>query len=408
MIQSQRKDSAILFILVTVLIDFTGFGIIIPVLPALIQGFTSGSLAVAAEYGGYLMVVYAIAQFLFAPIIGGLSDRYGRRPVLLISLLGLGIDYIFLSFAPTIFWLFIGRIIAGISGASVTTAMAYIADISKPEKKAQNFGLVGAAFGIGFILGPVIGGISSSLGTRVPFMISAGLALLNFMYGFFFLPESLASDRRRKFSLKRANPIGSLANISKYPAISGLLATLLLVDIANHSVHSNWSFYVIEKFRWNSTLIGYSLGVVGLAVAIVQGVLIRVIVPRMGDKNAIYTGLIFYFTGFICFAFATSGIWMMFFILPYVLAGIGDPAMQSILSNQVPENSQGELQGITTGLQSLAAIIGPFMVTHIFVYFIEKSNPVYFPGAPFILSACLVVIGLLIAVKTLNKHYKTS
>jgi len=403
----KRKDTAILFILVTVLIDFTGFGIIIPVLPKLIQGFTGGSLSVAAEYGGYLMVVFAIAQFLFSPIIGGVSDQYGRRPVLLISLLGLGTDYIFLSFAPSIFWLFIGRIIAGISGASVTTAMAYIADISEPKKKAQNFGLVGAAFGIGFILGPVIGGISGSLGTRVPFMISAGLALINFIYGFFFLPESLASDRRRKFSLKRANPIGSLANIAKYPSIIGLLATLLLVDIANHSVHSNWSFYVIEKFRWNSTLIGYSLGVVGLAVAVVQGVLIRVIVPRIGQKNAIYTGLTLYFTGFICFAFASSGLWMMLFILPYVLAGIGDPAMQSILSNQVPENAQGELQGITTGLQSLAAIIGPFLATHIFVYFIDKTAPVYFPGAPFILSACLIVIGLIIAIKTLTKHYKT-
>lgn len=405
---ARKKDTAIIFILITVLIDFTGFGIIIPVLPKLIQGFTGGSLAVAAEYGGYLMVVYALAQFTFSPILGGLSDQYGRRPILLISLLGLGIDYSFLSFAPSIFWLFVGRIIAGISGASVTTAMAYIADISEPDKKAQNFGLVGAAFGIGFILGPVIGGLFSTVGIRVPFMIAAGLALVNTLYGYFFLPESLGTDLRRKFSIRRANPVGSLSNISKYPAIGGLLATLLLIDIANHSVHSNWSFYVIEKFKWNSTLIGYSLGVVGLAVAIVQGGLIRIIVPLTGQKNAIYSGLIFYFTGFICFAFASSGLWMMLFIVPYVLAGIGDPAMQSFLSNQVPENAQGELQGITTSLQSIAAIVGPWLATHIFIFFIEKNAPVYFPGAPFILSAILIIIGAVISVKTLGRHFRST
>jgi len=393
------------FIMVTMLIDFTGFGIIIPVLPKLIQEFTGGSVSVAADYGGYLMVAFALAQFIFSPIMGGLSDQYGRRPILLFSLFGLGIDYIFLSFAPTIFWLFIGRIIAGITGASFSTAMAYIADVSEPEKKAQNFGLVGAAFGVGFILGPVIGGVFSNFGLRVPFMISAGLALLNWLYGYFILPESLSKEKRRSFSWKRANPIGSFLNASRYPAIIGLLLTLLLLYIASHSVQSNWSYYVIEKFKWDSTMIGYSLGIVGLMVAIVQGGLIRVIVPKIGNRKAIYLGLTLYIIGFTCFAFATNGVMMMVFIIPYCLAGIGNPAMQSIISNQVPENAQGEIQGIITSLQSLAAIIGPWVASHIFVYFIESGTPHYFPGAPFIFSAILTLIGLLIAIRALVKHH---
>ncbi|TDG35660.1 MFS transporter [Pedobacter changchengzhani] len=401
----KKKQSAMVFIMITLLIDFTGFGIIIPVLPKLIQEFTGGSVSAAADYGGYLMVAFALAQFIFSPIMGGLSDQYGRRPVLLFSLFGLGIDYIFLSFAPTIFWLFIGRIIAGVTGASFTTAMAYIADISPPEKKAQNFGMVGAAFGVGFILGPVIGGLFSTYGLRVPFMISAGLALVNWIYGYFILPESLSKANRRKFSWKRANPIGSIANASKYPAIIGLLATLLLLYIASHSVQSNWSYYVIEKFQWDSTMIGYSLGVVGLVMGIVQGGLIRVIIPKIGNRKAIYIGLTLYIIGFVCFAFASSGLMMMLFIVPYCLAGIGGPAMQSIISNQVPENAQGEIQGITTSLQSLAAIIGPFVASHIFVYFIQDGTPFYFPGAPFILSAILTFIGLIIAVKTLRKYH---
>jgi DHA1 family tetracycline resistance protein-like MFS transporter len=402
---AKENKSAMVFIMITLLIDFTGFGIIIPVLPRLIQEFTGGSVSVAADYGGYLMVAFALAQFIFSPIMGGLSDKYGRRPILLFSLFGLGIDYIFLSFAPSIFWLFIGRIIAGITGASFSTAMAYIADVSTPEKKTQNFGLVGAAFGVGFILGPVIGGLASNWGLRVPFMISAGLALINWLYGYFILPESLSKDKRRNFSWKRANPIGSFLNASKYPAILGLLVTLLLLYIASHSVQSNWSYYVIEKFNWDSTMIGYSLGVVGLMIGIVQGGLIRVVVPKIGNKNAIYLGLILYIIGFICFAFAINGLMMMVFIIPYCLAGIGNPAMQSIISNQVPENAQGEIQGIMTGLQSLAAIIGPFLASHIFVYFIEKGTPIYFPGAPFILSAIFTLIGLFIAIRALRKFH---
>ncbi|WP_316829428.1 TCR/Tet family MFS transporter [Pedobacter aquatilis] len=402
---AKQKQSAMIFIMITLLIDCTGFGIIIPVLPNLIKEFTGGDTSVAADYGGYLMVAFALPQFIFSPILGGLSDKYGRRPILLFSLFGLGMDYLFLSFAPSVFWFFIGRIIAGITGASFTTGMAYIADISTPEKKAQNFGLVGAAFGLGFILGSVGGGLLSNFGLRVPFMVAAGLSLINWLYGYFILPESLAKEKRRDFSWKRANPVGSFINASKYPAILGLLATLLLLYVASHSVQSNWSYYVIEKFQWSPTMIGYSLGVVGITVAIVQGGLIRLIIPKIGNRKAIYTGLSLYVVGFICFAFAANGLMMMLFIIPYCLAGIGGPAMQSIISNQVPENAQGEIQGITTSLQSLAAIIGPFLASHIFVYFIQDGTPFYFPGAPFIFSAFLTLIGLFIAIRALRKYH---
>jgi len=402
---ARARKSAMSFIMVTMLIDFTGFGIIIPVLPKLIQDFTGGGFGVAAEYGGWLTLAYASVQFIFSPIIGALSDRFGRRPVLLSSLFGLGIDYIFLAFAPSIVWLFVGRIIAGITGASFTTAQAYIADVSPPEKRAQNFGLVGAAFGVGFILGPVLGGLFSQFGTRVPFMIAAGLSLVNWLYGYFILPESLPVEKRRAFDWKRANPIGSLVSISKYPALLGLMATLLLLYLASHSVQSNWSFYTMQKFHWDATWVGYSLGFVGLVVGVVQGGLIRVILPKIGQKRAVYFGLILYIIGFISFAFATAG-WMMFvFMLPYGLAGIGGPAMQGLISNEIPENAQGEMQGVLTGLQSLAAIVGPWLMTHIFAYFIAENTPVYFPGAPFILSALLTLIGLFICLRCLKKYH---
>jgi DHA1 family tetracycline resistance protein-like MFS transporter len=399
------KNSSLGFIFITILIDCIGFGVIIPVLPNLIRELSGETLANASEIGGLLLVAYAVAQFLFAPVVGGLSDKYGRRPILLMSLFGLGIDYIFLSFAPTMAWLFIGRIIAGITGASFTTAMAYIADISTPEKKAQNFGMVGVAFGIGFIIGPMIGGLFSNMGIRVPFMISAGLALLNWLYGYFILPESLSKENRRAFSWKRANPIGSLVSASKYPAIIGLVSALLLLYISSHSVQSNWGFYVIEKFNWNSEMIGYSLALVGLAVAIVQGGLIRIVIPKIGSKNAIILGLSLYVIGFVCFAFAPNGLMMMIFILPYCLAGIGNPAMQTIISNQVPNNAQGEIQGIVTSMQSLGAIIGPFLMAYIFAYFINKNNAIYFPGAPFIFSAFLTLIALGIAIRALSKYH---
>lgn len=398
---SAKKNSALTFIFFTMLIDVTGLGIIIPVMPTLIQQLIGGTLSEAAMYGGWLTFSYAIMQFLFSPVLGGLSDKYGRRPVLLISLFGFGIDYLFLGFAPTIAWLFIGRLISGLCGASMTTAGAYIADVSPPEKRAQNFGLIGVAFGLGFIIGPVIGGILGQYGARIPFFAAAALALLNWLYGYFILPESLSPENRRPFDWKRANPIGSLNNLKRYPLILSLVASLILIYLSGHATQSTWTFYTMEKFGWNEAWVGYSLGFVGLMIAIVQGGLIRIVIPKLGQKRSVYFGLVLYTIGFLCFAFAVKG-WMMFaFIVPFALGGIAGPALQGIISSQVPNNEQGELQGALTSLISLTSIFGPLLMTYLFSYFTATDAPVIFPGAPFFMGAVLTLIALLFALKSL-------
>jgi MFS transporter, DHA1 family, tetracycline resistance protein len=397
-----KRSAALGFIFITLLIDCIGLGIIIPVVPRLIQELTGEGLSVASEYGGWLTFSYAIMQFVCAPILGGLSDRYGRRPVLLLSLLGLGMDYLLISFAPTIAWLFIGRIIAGVFGASFTTASAYIADISTPEKRAQNFGMIGAAFGLGFIIGPVIGGIFSQYGSRIPFMIAAGFSLLNFIYGYFILPESLDKDHRRNFEWKRANPVGSIMHARKYPEITGLIFSIVLIYIAAHATQSTWTYYTMEKFSWNETWVGYSLGFVGLMVAIVQGGLIRIIIPKLGQTKSVYVGLGLYVIGFVLFAFATKG-WMMFaFIVPYALGGIAGPAIQGIVSTNVPANEQGELQGLLASLMSITSIIGPVLMTTLFAYFTSNDAPMYFPGAPFLMGGFLTLFSIFFAIRSLK------
>ena len=395
------KQAAIGFIFVTLLIDTIGFGIIIPVLPNLIIELTRGTTSEAARIGGWLLFAFAIVQFLFAPILGGLSDQYGRRPILLGSLFGFGLDYIFLALAPTIGWLFVGRLIAGALGASFTTAGAYIADISTPEKRGQNFGMIGAAFGLGFIIGPGLGGLLGSFGPRVPFMAAAGLSLLNWLYGYFILPESLKVENRRKFEWKRANPVASLLNLKRYPVVLGLVASLVLIYIASHAVQSNWSYYTIEKFGWGSAMIGASLAAVGILIAIVQGGLIRIIIPAWGQKNSLYIGLALYSIGFVLFAFATEG-WMMFaFLIPYCLGGIAGPALQGIISSQVPANEQGELQGALTSLMSVTSIIGPLLMTQLFSAFTGPAAIIYFPGAPMAMGGVLTLLSLILAMRAL-------
>ena len=386
------RKAAIGFIFITLLIDITGLGLIIPVMPKLIEQLLhTTEISKASQYGGWLTFAYAIMQFLFAPVLGNLSDKFGRRPVLLSSLLGFGIDYLFLSFAPTIGWLFVGRIIAGITGASFTTASAYIADISTAENRAQNFGMIGAAFGLGFILGPLLGGLLGELGPRVPFLVAAGLALLNFCYGYFVLPESLAIEHRRSFDWKRANPLGSLLQLRKYPAVAGLVSSLALVYLASHAVQSNWSFFNIEKFHWSPKMIGISLGMVGLLVGVVQGGLVRFINPKLGNERSIYMGLGLYALGLLLFAFASQS-WMMFvFLVPYCLGGIAGPALQAIISGHVPPNEQGELQGALTSIMSATAIVGPPMMTNLFAHFTAPAAPVYFPGAAFLLGAVFMM-----------------
>lgn len=387
------------------LIDVIGLGIIIPVLPKLIEEMIGGDLSMASTFAGWLMFAYATMQFLFSPIIGALSDRYGRRPVLLISLFGFGIDYLLMGFAPTIAWLFVGRLISGITGASFTTATAYIADISTPEKRSQNFGLIGAAFGLGFIIGPVLGGLLGHYGARVPFFAAAGLALLNTAYGYFILPESLDKEHRRKFEWKRANPAGSLKRLSHYPVILSLVVSLVFIYIASHATQSTWTFYTMEKFKWNEQMVGYSLGFVGLMIAIVQGGLIRIVIPKLGQKKSIYVGLTLYVIGFVCFAFATKS-WMMFaFVVPFSLGGICGPALQGVMSGQVPANEQGELQGALTSLISVTSIVGPLLMTNLFSYFTAADAPFYFPGAPFLMGAVLTLFSVVFAVRSLEKHH---
>jgi len=400
----KSRKAAVSFIFITLLLDVIGLGLIIPVFPQLIEELIQGNISEASQWAGLLTFAYAIMQFICAPIVGNLSDKYGRRPVLLLSLLGFGIDYIFLSMAPTIWWLFVGRLIAGLFGASFTTATAYIADISTPENRSKNFGMIGAAFGLGFIIGPGIGGLLGEFGPRVPFMAAAILTFLNLIYGYFVLPESLAKEHRRAFEWKRANPLGSLLQLKKYKGVGGLIVSLIFVYIAGHAVQSTWTFFNIEKFQWSNTLMGISLTVIGLLIAIVQGGLIRYINPKLGDEKSIYVGLRLYSLGLFLFSFATEG-WMMFvFLIPYCLGGIAGPALQSIISGNVPRNEQGELQGALTSLMSATSIVGPLLMTNLFAWFTRPEGDVKFAGAPFFAGAILMLISAVVAARSMKKE----
>ena len=404
---ANKKQAALGFIFITLLIDVTGFGIIIPIIPTLIKDLTNSTLSEAAVYGGWLQTTYAIMQFVFAPILGNLSDKYGRRPILLFSLFGFALDYLFTAFAPTILWLFIGRAIAGVTGASFSTAGAYISDVSTPEKKAQNFGMIGVAFGIGFIIGPALGGILGGIDIRLPFLASAALALINWLYGYFVLPESLPIEKRREFSWKRANPVGTLLQFKKYPVIIGLVVSIFLLYVASHAVQTTWSYYTMYRFNWNAAEIGWSLAFVGLVVAIVQGGLIRVIIPKIGNEKSVYIGLAFYATGFLLFGLATQS-WMMYaFMLVYGMGGLTMPALQGIISNQVPQNEQGELQGGLTSIMSIALIFGPPIMTHVFATFTADDAPLHLPGAAMLLGSFLTIISAGLAYNSLvHKHRK--
>lgn len=402
--KNKKKQAAILFIFITLVIDITGWGIIIPVMPKLIEKLIHGDISLASKYGGWLLFAFSITQFLFAPIIGNLSDKYGRRPVLLLSLFGFSLDYILLSLAPTIEWLFIGRILAGITGASITTASAYIADISTDENRAKNFGMIGAAFGIGFIIGPVIGGVLGHYGERVPFYAAAVLCFINFLYGYFILPESLDKTNRRAFDWKKANPIGALIHLKKYPKLIGLMVSIFLVYIGSHAVHSNWSYFTMYQFKWDEKMVGYSLGLIGLLVGLVQGGLVRWINPKIGNQKSILYGLILYTSGMLLFAFATSS-WMMFvFLVPYCLGGIAGPALQAVITEQVPANEQGEIQGTLTSIMSITSIIGPPLMTSVFYYFTKEKDIIHFPGAPFVLGGFMMLLSTVVFYMSYRKN----
>jgi MFS transporter, DHA1 family, tetracycline resistance protein len=400
----KKKEAALGFIFITVLLDVIGFGIIIPVIPELIRSLAQGTLSDAARIGGWLMFAYAIMQFIFSPVLGNLSDKFGRRPILLISLFGFGVDYLFTAFAPTIFWLFIGRLIAGVTGASFTTATAYIADISTPDRRAQNFGMLGAAFGLGFIIGPALGGLLANYGLRAPFFAAAALTFINCLYGYFILPESLPQEHRRPFDWKRANPVGSLIKLRSYPAVAGLIVSFFLLYIASHAVQSTWSYYNIEKFNWSEAQVGISLAVVGIMVAFVQGVLIRRAIPALGQTKSVLIGLLIYSLGMILFAFAFQGWQMYAFTVIYCLGGIAGPALQGYISGHIPPNEQGELQGALTSMISVTSIFGPLLMTYLFAWFTKSGNP-RFPGAPFIMGAVLLIVSAVLAYRTMSREH---
>lgn len=401
------KKSAIGFIFITLLIDVMGWGLIIPVMADLIAQLKHIPVNQASTYGALLLSVFAITQFLFAPVVGNLSDKYGRRPVLLLSLLGFGIDYIILAVAPTYGWLFIGRVIAGMTGASFTTATAYIADVSPDETtRAKNFGMIGAAFGLGFVLGPALGALLATWGIRAPFYAAAALCLLNCLYGYFLLPESLSKENRRPFDFKRANPFGSLKFLTNHPEIGGLAISFFLIYLGAQAVQGNWNFFTIYRFNWSEKMVGISLAVVGVLVGGVQAGLTPVINPKIGNEKSIYLGLTLYAIGLTLFAFATES-WMMFaFLIPYCLGGICGPSLQAVISGHVPPNQQGELQGALTSLMSLTTIIGPLVMNSTFTYFTTDKAPFYFPGIHFLIGAVCMLLSIVITYKVLSREKK--
>jgi DHA1 family tetracycline resistance protein-like MFS transporter len=390
----QASPHALVFIFVTVLIDTIGFGIILPVTPQLIMDLTGQGIGEASMAGGWLAFSYAIAQFLCGPVIGNLSDHFGRRPVLLFSLLAFACDYTLMGFAPTLSWLFLGRILAGIAGAAHTTANAYVADISLPDKRAQNFGMIGAAFGVGFILGPALGGLLGRFGPRAPFFAAAALAMINLAYGYFVLPESLPVEHRRPFSWKRANTIGTVLHMRRYPVVWGMAGALFVWQFAHQVLPNTWAYYTKLKFGWSEGEIGLSLAFAGVTMAVVQGGLTRIIVPRIGEQMAVFLGLTVGCLGFLGYALADRT-WLMYACIAFSgFTGLAYPSMSAIMSRQIPSSAQGELQGGVASLYSLTAIVGPLMMTQLFGYFTTPRAPVYFPGAAFAFASMLTVTNI--------------
>jgi DHA1 family tetracycline resistance protein-like MFS transporter len=386
----------LVFVVVTVLLDVIGFSLIIPVMPALLVELTGRGVNEAVVYGGWLNFVYAILQFICAPVLGNLSDRFGRRPVLLGAVGALGVDYLVMGFAPTLGWLFLGRAIAGIAGASFTPAYAYVADLSPPEKRAQSFGMVSAAFGIGFVLGPALGGLLGGLGPRAPFFVAAGLSLVNLAYGTFVLPESLPRERRRPFDLRRANPLGTLMQMRRHPVVLGILAALFLWMVGHQVMPATWSFYTKFRFGWSEATIGASLALAGIVMATSQATLLRVIVPRFGERRSALACIGIAAIGYLGYATATEG-WMMFaWLVTWFFGAVVMPVSNALMSHRVAPDAQGELQGAVAGLYSLSSIVGPPLLSHLFARFSAPDATWHVPGAAFLASAALATASLVV------------
>ena len=391
---SQRLP--VLFLLITVAVDAIGIGIIMPVMPDLLIELGADDLSMAATWGGVLAASFAVMQFLFGPTIGSLSDRFGRRPVLLASLTVMALDYLVMALASAMWMLLVARMIGGITSATQSTASAYMADISDPEKKAQNFGLIGAAFGIGFILGPLIGGLLGELGPRAPFIAAAALAGANVLFGWFILTETVTDAIRRPFSWVRANPVGGLIHVARLPGLTRLLVATFFYNVAFFVYPSVWAYYTQERFAWEPSMVGVSLAVFGASMALVQGGLIRLVIPRLGEHRTVIAGFTINILAFTVYALATDG-WQIFALAPITSLGIiAGPALQGIMSRTASDDQQGELQGVLTSISAIAIIISPLVMTNTFSFFTRAGTPYYFPGAPFVLSAGLVLLSLLV------------
>jgi DHA1 family tetracycline resistance protein-like MFS transporter len=383
------RKHALVFVAITVLLDTIGFGLILPVQPALLVELTGESVSRVAIYGGWLAFVYAIMQFVFAPVLGNLSDRFGRRPVLLFAVGSLGVDYLIMGFAPTLAWLFVGRTLAGMAGASFTPAYAYVADISPPEKRAQSFGVLGAMFGTGFIVGPALGGLLGGLGPRAPFFAAAALSLANVAYGLFVLPESLPLEKRRAFDWKRANPLGTLLQMRRQPVVLGLLGALFLWMVGHQVMPTTWAFYTKFRFGWSEAMIGASLALTGVIVIVSQATLLRFAVPRLGERRAALMAITIAGVGYVGYATASAG-WMMFaWLATWFFGALMMPTTNALMSHRIAPDAQGELQGAVASLYSLSSIIGPPLMTQLFSRFSAPDAPVHFPGAAFLAAAIL-------------------
>jgi len=400
---STPRRAAVVFIFITVALDVLALGVIIPVLPKLVASFLGGDTARAAEIYGLFGTVWAMMQFLFSPVIGALSDRSGRRPVVLLSNFGLGLDYILMALAPTLSWLFAGRLISGVTAASIPTAFAYISDVTPPEKRAGAFGMVGAAFGIGFVLGPALGGLLGGIHPRLPFWVAAGLSLTNAVYGLFVLPESLPRERRSRFEWRRANPVASLSLLRSHPELFGLAAAVFLSYLAHESLPSTFVLYADHRYGWNERTVGLTLAFVGICSGVVQGGLVGRIVGRFGERLALLIGLLVGAAGFAVYGAAATG--ALFWLgTPFIaLWGISGPAAQGLMTRHVNASEQGRLQGAISSLRGITGMVGPGLFTQTFASFISERRDWHLPGAPFLLAALLLVASMALAWRVTRK-----
>jgi MFS transporter, DHA1 family, tetracycline resistance protein len=398
------RRAAFIFVFITVLLDMLALGMIIPVLPKLVMGFLGGDTAKAARVFGVFGTVWALMQFFFAPVLGSVSDRFGRRPVILLSNFGLACDYVLMALAPTLGWLFVGRIISGITAASVPTASAYIADVTPPEKRAGAFGMLGAAFGLGFVLGPALGGLLGSVDPRLPFWASAGLSFANALYGLFVLPESLPREKRAPFSLKGANPLGSLKLLRSHRGLLLLSVLAFLGALAHESLPSTFVLYAQYRYGWDERLVGLTLAAVGVCTGIVQAALVGPIVGRFGERASLFVGLFCGAVGFATYGLAARGSTFWLGIPVMAIWGLSGPAVQGLMSSKVGPSDQGQLQGATGSLRGISGLIGPTIYTLLLATFISPQAPFKLPGAPFVLSAALLGLSLLIAVALLPRQ----